>query len=98
MNKGSLKKLYAAKYKLRSRGKIYKIASRNLSRPLKEKKGQSPEYHNLLRMGLMDSIDGLHYTRMSLVPDPYYTPFPKGWRPEHEQVLLEYIKLEDQRP
>ncbi|XP_077235198.1 intron maturase, type II family protein [Tasmannia lanceolata] len=93
--RGSLAKLYAAKYKLRSRAKVYKIASRNLSRPLKEKKGQSPEYHNLLRMGLVDSIDGLQYTRMSLVPETDYTPFPSGWRPEHEKVLLEYIRLED---
>ncbi|KAF9606204.1 hypothetical protein IFM89_023659 [Coptis chinensis] len=43
--RGSLAKLYAAKYKLRSRAKVYKIASRNLSRPLLRKKGQSPEYH-----------------------------------------------------
>ncbi|XP_019055392.1 PREDICTED: uncharacterized protein LOC109115616 [Nelumbo nucifera] len=93
--RGSLAKLYAAKYKLRSRAKVYKIASRNLSRPLKEKKGQSPEYHNLLRMGLVDSIDGLQYTRMSLVPETDYTPFPSGWRPEHEKVLLEYIRLEE---
>lgn len=93
--RGSLAKLYAAKYKLRSRAKVYKIASRNLSRPLKEKKGQSPEYHNLLRMGLVDSIDGLHYTRMSTVPEPDYTPFPGGWRPDHERGLLEYIKLTD---
>ncbi|KAL5973704.1 Nuclear intron maturase 2, mitochondrial [Asimina triloba] len=93
--RGSLAKLYAAKYKLRSRAKVYKIASRNLSRPLKEKKGQSPEYHNLLRMGLVDSIDGLHYTRMSLVPETDYTPLPSGWRPEHEKILLEYIRLED---
>ncbi|KAK9155234.1 hypothetical protein Sjap_002714 [Stephania japonica] len=93
--RGSLAKLYAAKYKLRSRAKVYKIASRTLSRPLKEKKGQSPEYHNLLRMGLVDSIDGLHFTRMSLVPDPDYTPFPSGWRPDHERVLLEYIRLSD---
>lgn len=95
--RGSLAKLYAAKYKLRSRAKVYKIASRNLSRPLKDKKGQSPEYHNLLRMGLLDSIDGLQYTRMSLVPETDYTPFPSGWRPDHEKILLEYIKLEDPR-
>ncbi|CAA7411045.1 unnamed protein product [Spirodela intermedia] len=95
--RGSLAKLYAAKYKLRSRAKVYKIASRNLSRPLKDKKGQSPEYHNLLRMGLVDSIDGLHYTRMSLVPDTDYTPFPSGWRPDHEKILLEYIKLQNPR-
>ncbi|XP_031484148.1 nuclear intron maturase 2, mitochondrial [Nymphaea colorata] len=94
--RGSLAKLYAAKYKLRSRAKVYKIASRNLSRPLKEKKGQSPEYHNLMRMGLLDSIDGLMFTRLSLVPEPDYTPFPKDWRPEHERVILEYIKLENQ--
>ncbi|KAF9603724.1 hypothetical protein IFM89_037570, partial [Coptis chinensis] len=93
--RGSLAKLYAAKYKLRSRAKIYKIASRNLSRLLLGKKGQSPEYHNLLRMGLVDSIDGLQYTRMSLVPETDYTPFPSGWRPEHEKVLLEYIRLKD---
>uniref|UniRef100_A0A1D1YVJ8 Putative mitochondrial protein ymf11 n=1 Tax=Anthurium amnicola TaxID=1678845 RepID=A0A1D1YVJ8_9ARAE len=93
--RGSLAKLYAAKYKLRSRAKVYKIASRNLSRPLKDKKGQSPEYHNLLRMGLLDSIDGLHYTRMSLVPDTDYSPFPSGWRPDHEKVLLEYLQLQD---
>lgn len=93
--RGSLAKLYAAKYKLRSRAKVYKIASRNLSRPLKEKKGLSPEYHNLLRMGLVDSVDGLLFTRMSFVPDPDYTPFPSGWRPDHEKVLMELIRLED---
>lgn len=93
--RGSLAKLYAAKYKLRSRAKVYKIGARNLSRPLKDKKGQSPEYHNLLRMGLIDSIDGLQYTRISLVPDPDYTPFPSGWRPDHEKILMEYIRLED---
>lgn len=93
--RGSLAKLYAAKYKLRSRAKVYKIGSRNLSRPLKEKKGQSPEYHNLLRMGLVESIDGLQYTRMALVPETDYTPFPSNWVPDHEKALLEYIKLED---
>lgn len=93
--RGSLAKLYAAKYKLRSRAKVYKIGARNLSRPIKEKKGQSPEYHSLLRMGLAESIDGLQFTRMSLVPETDYTPFPTGWRPNHEKALLEYIKLDD---
>ncbi|OWM83128.1 nuclear intron maturase 2, mitochondrial [Punica granatum] len=93
--RGSLAKLYAAKYKLRSRAKVYKIGSRNLSRPLKEKKGQSPEYHNLLRMGLVESIDGLQYTRMSLVPETDYSLFPSNWRPDHEKALLEYITLDN---
>ena len=81
---GSLAKLYAAKYKLRSRD-------------LRKGSRHSPEYHNLLRMGLVDSIDGLQYTRMSMVPDPDYTPLPSGWRPDHEKILLEYIKLTDQQ-
>ncbi|XP_057978522.1 nuclear intron maturase 2, mitochondrial isoform X2 [Malania oleifera] len=93
--RGSLAKLYAAKYKLRSRAKVYKIGSRNLARPLKDKKGQSPEFHDLLRMGLVESIDGIQYTRMSLVPETDYTPFPSTWRPDHEKALLEYIMLDD---
>ncbi|PKA53060.1 putative mitochondrial protein ymf11 [Apostasia shenzhenica] len=95
--RGSLAKLYAAKYKLRSRAKVYKIGSRNLGRPIKDKKGASPEYSELLRMGLVDSVEGLQYTRMSLVPETDYTPFPNGWRPDHEKVFLEYIRLEDRR-
>ncbi|XP_030444069.1 nuclear intron maturase 2, mitochondrial-like [Syzygium oleosum] len=95
--RGSLAKLYAAKYKLRSRAKVYKIGARNLSRPLKEKKGQSPDYHNLLRMGLAESIDGLQYTRMSLVPETDYSPFPCNWRPDHEKALMEYIRLDDSK-
>ncbi|KAK4748518.1 hypothetical protein SAY87_015104 [Trapa incisa] len=91
--RGSLAKLYAAKYKLCSRAKVYKIGSRNLSRPLKERKGQSPEYHNLLRMGLVESIDALQYTRMSLVPETDYSPFRSNWRPDHEKALMEYISL-----
>ncbi|GLJ33111.1 hypothetical protein SUGI_0666360 [Cryptomeria japonica] len=65
------------------------------SRPLKEKKGSSPHFKELLRMGLVDSIDGLQYTRMSLIPGTDYTPFPKDWRPDHEQILQEYLKLEN---
>ncbi|XVF52424.1 hypothetical protein PTKIN_Ptkin05aG0016900 [Pterospermum kingtungense] len=93
--RGSLAKLYAAKYKLRSRAKVYKIGARNLSRPLKERKGQSPDYQYLLRMGLAESINGLQYTRMSLVPETDYTPFPSNWRPDHEKALAEYIRLDD---
>ncbi|CAM8983478.1 unnamed protein product [Rhodiola kirilowii] len=93
--RGSLAKLYAAKYKLRSRAQVYKISDRNLRRPLKEKKGLSPEYNNLLRMGLAESIEGLQYTRMSLVPETDYTPFPSNWSPDHEKALREYIRLDD---
>ncbi|KAI4303296.1 hypothetical protein MLD38_038944 [Melastoma candidum] len=46
-------------------------------------------------MGLVESIDGLQYTRMSLVPETDYSPFPNDWRPEHEKALLEYLRLDD---
>lgn len=91
--RGSLAKLYAAKYKLRSRAKVYKAASRNLSRPLKEREGELPEYSELLRMGLIDAIHGINFTLSSLVPTTDYTPFPTNWMPEHERVLQEYIKV-----
>eukprot|EP01018_Ginkgo_biloba_P028593 Gb_04055 [translate_table: standard] len=91
--RGSLAKLYAAKYKLRSRAKVYKIASRNLSRPLKGRTGQTPEYKDLLRMGLVDAVDGIQFSNMSLIPKTDYTPFPRGWIPDHEKFLHEYIKI-----
>ncbi|CAI0418255.1 unnamed protein product [Linum tenue] len=46
-------------------------------------------------MGLVESIDGLQYTRMSLVPETDYSPFPNNWRPDHEKALLEFISLDD---
>lgn len=93
--RGSLAKLYAAKYKLRSRAKVYKVAARNLARPLKERKGMSPEYQNLLRDGLVESIEPLLYTRMSLVPETDYTSLSSNWRPDHEKAITEYLKLSD---
>lgn len=49
----------------------------------------------MLRMGLAESIEGLKYTRMSLVPETDYTPFPGNWRPDHEKALLEFLSLDD---
>ena len=31
-----------------------------------------------------------------MVPDPDCTPLPSGWWPDHEKILLEYIKPTDQ--
>ncbi|KAE8681850.1 hypothetical protein F3Y22_tig00111303pilonHSYRG00093 [Hibiscus syriacus] len=56
--RSSLAKLYAARYMLKSRAKVYKIASRDLSRPLRESSNNpAPEYSDLLRMGLVDAIE-----------------------------------------
>ncbi|CAG7864319.1 unnamed protein product [Brassica rapa] len=94
--RSSLAKLYAARYRLKSRAKVYSIATRDLSRPLSESSNNSaPEYSDLLRMGLVDAIDGVQFSRMSLIPSCDYTPFPRNWIPNHEQVLQEYIKLQD---
>lgn len=94
--RSSLAKLYAARYRLKSRAKVYKIASRNLSKPLRESSNNSaPEYSDLLRMGLVDAIEGVQFSHMSLIPSCDYTPFPRNWVPDHERVLHEYIKLQD---
>lgn len=94
--RSSLAKLYAARYRLKSRAKVYKIASRDLSRPLREHTNNSaPEYSDLLRMGLVDAIEGVQFSRMSLIPSCDYTPFPRNWIPDHEKVLHEYINLQD---
>ncbi|XP_059668992.1 nuclear intron maturase 1, mitochondrial [Cornus florida] len=94
--RSSLAKLYAARYRLKSRAKVYKIASRDLSRPLTENSNNSaPEYSDLLRMGLVDAIAGVQFSHMSMIPSCDYTPFPRNWVPDHEQVLREYIKLQD---
>ncbi|KAJ6936640.1 hypothetical protein NC652_011376 [Populus alba x Populus x berolinensis] len=94
--RSSLAKLYAARYRLKSRAKVYKIALRDLSRPLRENSNNSaPEYSDLLRMGLVDAIEGVQFSHMSLIPACDYTPFPRNWIPDHEQVLHEYIRLQD---
>ncbi|KMS95937.1 hypothetical protein BVRB_003730 [Beta vulgaris subsp. vulgaris] len=96
--RSSLAKLYAARYKLKSRAKVYKIASRSLSNPLRGKGNfVASEYSELLKLGLVDAIEGVQLSHMSLIPSCDYTPFPCVWIPEHEQILLEYIKLQDAR-
>ncbi|XP_051119763.1 nuclear intron maturase 1, mitochondrial [Andrographis paniculata] len=94
--RSSLAKLYAARYRLKSRAKVYKIASRNLSQPLRESSNNSaPEYSDLLRMGLVDVIEGVQFSHMSSIPSCDYTPFPRNWVPDHEKLFREYIRLQD---
>lgn len=94
--RSSLAKLYAARYRLKSRAKVYRIASRDLSGPLRESSSNSaPEYSDLLRMGLVDAIERVQFSHMSLIPSCDYTPFPRNWVPDHEKALCEYIRLED---
>ncbi|KMZ73859.1 Group II intron-encoded protein LtrA [Zostera marina] len=94
--RSSLAKLYAARYRLKSRAKVYKIAARDLSKPLIEhSRNDMPEYSDLLRMGLVDAIDGVQFSHMSLIPSCDYAPFPRNWTPDHERVLKDYIRLQD---
>ncbi|KAK3205162.1 hypothetical protein Dsin_019208 [Dipteronia sinensis] len=94
--RSSLAKLYAARYRLKSRAKVYRIATRDLSRPLRESSNNSaPEYSDLLRMGIVDAIEGVQFAHMSSIPSCDYTPFPKNWVPDHERMLREYIRLQD---
>lgn len=49
----------------------------------------SPEYCNLLRIVLIESIDRLQCTRMSLAR--LTVSFPCNWIPNQEKALLEYL-------
>ncbi|KAI3761842.1 hypothetical protein L1987_52264 [Smallanthus sonchifolius] len=94
--RNSVAKLYAARYKMKSRAKVFKKASRDLSRPLRQSMdNRTPEYAELLRLGLADAIEGVRFSRMSMIPSCDYTPFPRKWVPDHERLLLDYIKLQD---
>ncbi|XP_074280636.1 nuclear intron maturase 1, mitochondrial [Silene latifolia] len=96
--RSSLAKLYASRYKLKSRAKVYGIASRDLRHSLRGKgrmNSVASEYSDLVRLGVADPIEGVQFSHMSLIPSCDYTPFPRVWVPEHEQVFLEYIKLQD---
>ncbi|KAF5729035.1 hypothetical protein HS088_TW21G01192 [Tripterygium wilfordii] len=91
--RSSLAKLYAARYRLKSRAKVYSIASRNLSHPLRESSNNSaPEYSDLLRMGLVDAIEGVQFSHMSLIPSCDYTPLSRNWVPYHELVLRDLLR------
>ncbi|KAK9070163.1 hypothetical protein SSX86_010563 [Deinandra increscens subsp. villosa] len=94
--RNSVAKLYAARYKMKSRKKVFKKASRDLSRPLRQSMdNRTPEYAELLRLGLADAIEGVRFSHMSMIPSCDYMPFPRKWVPDHERVLLDYIKLQD---
>ncbi|GJZ45403.1 nuclear intron maturase 1, mitochondrial, partial [Tanacetum coccineum] len=94
--RSSVAKLYAARYKMKSRAKVFKKASRDLSLPLRQSiDNRTPEYAELLRLGLADAIEGIRFSHMSMIPSCDYTPFPRNWIPDHERVLLDYIKLQD---
>ncbi|XP_047327115.1 nuclear intron maturase 1, mitochondrial [Impatiens glandulifera] len=96
--RSSLAKLYAARYKLKSRTKVYNMASRDLSRPLRKSGIKSlPDYEQHLAMGLVDPIEGVRFSHMKLVPSCDYTPLKRNWIPDHEKFLIEYSKLQDPR-
>ncbi|KAJ3671509.1 hypothetical protein LUZ60_007588 [Juncus effusus] len=94
--RSSLAKLYAARYRLKSRAKVYKIARRDLGRQIKERtKNSDPEYSDLLRMGAVDFIEGVQFANMASIPKCDYTPFKRNWVPKFELVINEYVKLKD---
>lgn len=88
--RSSLAKMYAAKYKLRSRAQVYKVGSGDLSLPIKDKKGLSEHYKRMLKKGFVEGeIPGIEYGKISKAPDVDLAPLPRNWMPEHEIILRE---------
>ncbi|MCO5581792.1 hypothetical protein L7F22_035681 [Adiantum nelumboides] len=88
--RSSVAKLYAAKYKLRSRAQVYKVGSGDLSLPIKDKKGLSEHYKRMMKKGFVEGeIPGIEFHKLSQTPDVDLTPLPRNWLPEHEVFLRE---------
>ncbi|KAI5067449.1 hypothetical protein GOP47_0017977 [Adiantum capillus-veneris] len=88
--RSSVAKLYAAKYKLRSRAQVYKVGSGDLSLPIKDKKGLSEHYKRMMKKGFVEGeIPGIEFHKVSQTPDVDLTPLPRNWMPEHEVLLHE---------
>ncbi|KAH7388173.1 hypothetical protein KP509_16G062100 [Ceratopteris richardii] len=88
--RSSVAKLYAAKYKLRSRAQVYKVGSGDLSLPIKDKKGLSEHFKRMMKKGFVEGeIPGIEFHKVSETPDVDLTPLPRNWMPEHEVLLRE---------
>ncbi|KAJ7251857.1 hypothetical protein O6H91_21G057900 [Diphasiastrum complanatum] len=91
--RSSLAKLYAAKYKLRSQAKVYKVAGKDLSRPLKDRVGRTPAFRAALRRGIRSDVQGLEFRWGKFTPAAIYSPLPRDWEPVHEKLLKEIAGL-----
>lgn len=91
----SLAKMYAAKYKLRSRAKVFRKAGGDLSKPLKAGEGLSPVGRSdggLLKGDIR--IPGILFYKRSSIPKADESPLAKGWQPEHEKILERIARKE----
>lgn len=75
----SLAKMFAAKYKLRTRAKVFKLGGKDLSKPLKTKKGNAPvgvtdkniqEWAETAGGSIKDDFPGLPYAYRRQIPAP----------------------------
>ena len=92
----SLAKMFAAKYKLGTRAKVFKRAGRDLSKPIKVKKyaGGTDKMMEkwALEAGGKLNIKGkqpkLPFTRTNQISKPNVSPLPKNWVPNDELMVM----------
>jgi hypothetical protein len=92
----SLAKMFAAKYKLRTRGNVFALAGKDLSKELKAKKGKTPVGAtdamvslNSERAGakLKGALPSMPYTKYKDIGKPDIAPLKKDWKPPSVYAL-----------
>eukprot|EP00210_Caulerpa_lentillifera_P004285 g4088.t1 len=86
----SVAKMYAAKFKLRSRAKVFKRGGAHLGMKIKYGKGYIGKIDPDTGRGIEEFAE-LPYARLAEVPKPDLVPMPPDWKPEIMHILHERL-------
>lgn len=81
----SIARLYAGKYKLRSRKKVYTLGGRDLSQSLK--KAKPMKFRSKKDISQEQRLEGLKYSRYCLVPKGEKAPLSKNFKVTSNDVI-----------
>lgn len=93
----SLAKMLAAKFKLRTRARVFQIAGRDLSKLLGSKKAAGVTDQQLLgwareaggNIKLPSRLPGLPYTRARFISKPDIKPLPSNWKANFRNKIIQ---------
>lgn len=86
----SIAKMYAAKFKLRSRAKVFKRGGAHLGERIQHGKGYIGKIDPDTGRS-MEEYAELPYARLSEIPKPDLLPLPPNWKPEIIHILNEKL-------
>lgn len=89
----SIARVFAAKFKLRTRRKVYAKGGKDLSRPLNAKTGktalgatdaQAKAWAEEAGGQIKGSMPKIPYVKYGSIPKPTLAPLPQNWNPSHQ--------------